>query len=143
MATNPNPPPELQEKDFIQESYGKDPMSFWIWVGVFAAVVLCSWGIGSWYYQTMSAQLSHSPFLQVTNREMSLFLWQFSDKMLQHVKDKTGYLKGFEYQNRIGIQSNLAEKYAVAPPELLFMYHTWSRLLKGEFTPRPIPRMEF
>lgn len=136
-------PKELDEKDFIQESYGKDPMSFWVWLAVFIAFVLCFWGIGSWYYRTMSVQLEQSPFLQVTNREMSIFLWQFSDKMPQHVKEKTGYLPGFDYQNRIGIKPNLAEKYVVAPPELLFLYHTWSRLLKDEFTPRPIPSSEF
>lgn len=35
------------------------------------------------------------------------------------------------------------ENYVEAPPELIFLYHTWDRLIKNEYTPRPIPVEEF
>lgn len=143
-SQEPEPPePELQEKDFIQESYGKDPKPFWAMVAVFAAVIVLFWGVGSWYYQTMETKLQESPFLQVTNRQMSVFLWQFPEYMPQHVKDKTGYLPGFEYRERLGVVLDSADEYVQAPSELLFLYHTWARLLKGYYVPRPISRIEF
>jgi hypothetical protein len=137
------PTRELQEKDFIQENYSKNPRPFWAMVAIFACVVAVCWGIGSWYYQAMETQQEESPFLQVTNRDMSVFLWQFPEYMPQHVKDKTGYLPGFEYRERIGVNIKAADDYVEAPPGLLFLYHTWSRLLKGYYIPRPISRVEF
>ncbi len=137
------PEQELQEKDFIQENYSKNPKPFWAMVAVFAAVIVLCWGVGSWYYQTMETQVESSPFLQVTNREMSVFLWQFPEYMPQHVQDKRGYLPGFEYRERLGVVLKAADDYVEAPPGLLFLYHTWARLLKDYYVPRPISRVEF
>lgn len=134
---------ELKEKDFIQPT-PKVGWSWWLaWVLLFAAIVAVFWGSGSWFYETMETQVEESPFLQVTNRQLSVFLWKFPQYMPQHVKNKTGYLPGFEYTNRVGIKKGEADAYCMAPPEVLYMYHTWSRLLSDEFIARPIPRMEF
>lgn len=134
---------ELQEKDFIQESYKKSPFTFWIYLAVTFAVLVFFWGAGSWYYKTLENKVEGSPFLQVTNRDLSVFLWQFTDKMPQHVKSKIGYLPGFDYQDRIGLKIQDADDFVLAPPELLFLYHTWDRLIRNEFAQRKIGRNEF
>ncbi len=134
---------ELSEKDFIDNTPPENMSPIWAIVLAFAALVAIFWGSGSWYYQTVELQFEKNPFLQVTNREMSVFLWQFPSYLPQHVKEKTGYLPGFDYQKRIGIKPEKADEYCHAPPELLFLYHTWNRLLKPEFIPRPIERAEF
>ena len=36
-----------------------------------------------------------------------------------------------------------ADQYVVAPPDVLFLYHTWHRLVSQEFTERKIPLPEF
>lgn len=137
------PVEELQEKDFIQENYSKNPWPFWSMLAVFLCVVVLFWGIGSWYYQTMETAIEESPFLQVTNREMSVFLWQFPEYMPQHVKEKTGYLPAFDYRERLGVSIDAVDEYVQAPPGLLFLYHTWARLLQDYEMPRPISRLEF
>ncbi|MCB1111189.1 MAG: hypothetical protein H7A37_00465 [Chlamydiales bacterium] len=137
------PDDELKEKDFIHEEYPKDPGLFWVWTAVFFAVVAVFWGVGSWYTKQIDEKVESSPFLQVTNRELSLFLWQFPQHMRQHVKAKTGYLPGFEYVDKIGIAEGLADVYAVAPPKVLFLYHTWDRLLRSQVPMRVVPPKEF
>jgi len=140
---NSDAPILLQEKDFIQENNGKSPRPFWSMLAIFAAVIALFWGMGSVYYQTMLERLEKSPFLQVTNRQMSLFLWQFPEYMPQHVREKTGYLPGFEYRARLGVTIQSVDAYVQAPPELLFLYHTWARLLQDYYIPQPILRVEF
>lgn len=136
-------PPDLPEKDFINEGYSKNPFPFWMWI-FFAAIVAClMWGSGSWYIQKMNTQVSSSPFLQVTNRDLSLFLWQFPEHMRINSANKTGYLTGFQYQNKVSMELESADSFAVAPPELLFLYHTWKRLISKEMPQRNIPVAEF
>lgn len=63
--------------------------------------------------------------------------------MRVHVKSKNGYLPAFEYAERIGLNPEYADDYVIAPPELLFLYHTWQRLLSAIVIPRKIPAGEF
>lgn len=143
-TANPDPPPELlQERAFIQENFKKTPRPFWTILAIFVALIVLFWGVGSWYYQTMEERFEGKPFLQVTNREMSLFLWQFPEYMPQHVAEKTGYLPGFDYREKLGVTLESADDYVQAPPDLLFLYHTWARLLREYYFSRPILRGEF
>lgn len=135
--------PELQEKDFIQERRGKDPSSFWIWLVLMALVAALLWGGRSWFLDQMQQRISLSPFLQVTNRQFSLFLWQHPEYMRAHARYKIGYLPGFQYGDAISVDPDLADQYVVAPPEVLFLYHTWHRLLGSTFFPEPISIVEF
>jgi len=43
----------------------------------------------------------------------------------------------------VTVDPKLADQYVSAPPELLFRYHTWDRLLRKNYFPRPIPMREF
>lgn len=137
------PGPELSEKNFINESYGKNPFPFWLWLFLVAALTIVFWGGASWYNQKLGRVFRDSPFLQVTNRELSLFLWENPEFMRINAKQKTGYLPAFKYVDKVTIELAQADEYANAPPELLFRYHTWERLLSKEFTPRPIPKEDF
>lgn len=137
-------PPQLSEKDFIHEPSSKDKFPFWLWGILFTMVVSLLWGSYSWYTQKITNEIESNPFLQVTNRQMSLFLWQFPEFMRINVKSgKSGYLPGFQYVQKISLEPEMADQYVSAPPELLFLYHTWDRLLNPEFVPRPIQLSEF
>lgn len=139
--TTPKPP--LSEKDFIHEGYKKDPFPLWLWLFLLTALLSLIWGSSSWYDGKLSLLVNESPFLQVTNREISLFLWQNPEYMRNNSKNKNGYLPGFQYIDKVTLNVVDADQYAVAPPELLFRYHTWHRLVSGEFTERAIPKKEF
>lgn len=136
-------PSELSEKDFIQERYSKNPFPFWLWLFLITTVTALFWGGSEWYYTKLGNLFDSSPFLRVTNRQISLFLWQNPEFMRVNAKSKNGYLTGFQYIDKVSIEEGYADNYAVAPPELLFRYHTWSRLVKDEFSARPIPIDEF
>lgn len=132
------PPPDVPEKNFIHEEYSKNPFPIYLWIFLIAIVACLIWGIYSWYNQTIATEQKKDPFLQVTNRQISLFLWQNPEYMRVNVKDKNGYLPGFKYQGKVGLEADAADQYVIAPPELLFLYHTWDRLIKDEFAQRPI-----
>jgi hypothetical protein len=141
MATNDD---GLPEDKFINESYSKNPSPFWIWLGVLAAVITFAWGTLNWLGIRMNEEVSSKPFLQVTNRQFSLFLWQFPQFMRGNMPAKLDNLPGFYYSNgKVGLKPEDAETTVRTPPEILFLYHTWDRLLKEEFTPRAIPLTEF
>lgn len=142
MAT-PNPDPELPEKDFIHEGYSKNPFPLWLWLFLLTTLVALLWGVGNWYSGKINLLLNASPFLQVTNRDMSLFLWQNPEFMRVNVKEKNAYLPAFNYVDKVTVDVADADHYVVAPPELLFRYHTWNRLVSKEFTERPIPLKQF
>ncbi len=132
----------LREDQFIHEGYKQNPYPMWMWVLILALVSALFWGGGSWYSQRMNEQFSSEPFLQVTNRQMSLFLWQFPEFMRAKARSKSGYMPGFQMK-QIAMDPQVADEYVVAPPEVLFRYHMWKRLIAHEFSPRPIPREEF
>lgn len=140
MAT---PEPELQEKDFINEGYSKNPFPLWLWFFLLVSFLALAWGMSNWYSDKVNYLFRESPFLQVTNRDLSLFLWQNPEYMRINAKEKANYLPAFKYIDKITVDIAYADHYAAAPPDLLFRYHTWSRLIKSEFTQRPIPAAEF
>lgn len=142
MTAKP-PDRKLQEKDFINESYASNPWPFWLWLVLLALLASLLWGGSSWVMQRLNVAIAESPFLQVTNRQFSLFLWQFPEFMRKHSPIKTGYLPGFQYEEKVTLYPGEAEKYVIAPPETLFLYHTWKRLIADEFVQRPIPLKEF
>lgn len=133
----------LEEKDFIHEEYGRNPFPFWGWLAAVIVAAFLFFGATRFYYSTLTDLYEGSPFLRVTNRELSLFLWQNPHHMRVHVKQKNGYLPAFEYAEKIGLIPRYADDYAIAPPELLFQYHTWKRLLGNYVIPRKIPADEF
>lgn len=58
-------------------------------------------------------------------------------------KKKNGYLPAFQYLDGVTVEPELADKWVQAPPEALFMYHTWKRLLGGYYFSRNIPQRMF
>ena len=141
MTTPPRK--ELSEKDFINEGYSKNPFPLWVWFFLLTTFLALIWGGSSWYNNKMSLLMRSSPFLQVTNREISLFLWQNPEFMRINAKEKNAYLPGFRYLDKVTPDTSQVDQYVVAPPELLFRYHTWKRLISKEFTQRQIPKKDF
>lgn len=144
---NPNQPssgnrPPLSERDFIQNRGPAAPLPFWLWLFLLVVVVALVWGSRGWYEGFLRKEKAHDPFLEVTNRNFSVFLWQFPSFMRRHASQKSGYLPGFLSTNE-NFTSETAEEFVSAPPDLLFLYHTWHRLLAPEFIGRSISPKEF
>ncbi len=133
----------LPDDKFINESYNSNPFFPWIWLFVVVAVAGVLWSISSQWSGMMEGWTSNRPFLQVSNRDMSVFLWQHPEYMRAHVRSKSGYLPAFNYKGTVAVDPVRAEEMVVAPPELLFRYHTWDRLLGGTVFNRPIAMREF
>lgn len=134
---------ELQEKDFIQERYGKDPYPFWLWFFILAAFTIGLWFVEGWIAREKSTEYVQNPFLQVTNRDLSLFLWQFPEKMRVNSSQKSSYLPAFQYEEKVSLFPDQADHWVSAPPELLFLYHTWKRQIGKVWFSRPISQAEF
>jgi len=143
MAAGNSEEKEIGDNELINEGYSKNPWPLWSWLFVIIGTMVFLWSIQSSYSGYITEKISESPFLQVTNREMSLFLWQNPIYMRVNSKTKSGYLTGFEYLEKVNIEEGFAEKIVAAPPELLFLYHTWARLLKSEVPPRKVTPQEF
>lgn len=62
--------------------------------------------------------------------------------MRVNATQKNGYLPGFLTDNA-NFERSKAEDFVSAPPDLLFLYHTWHRLLSIEPFVRPISPGEF
>jgi hypothetical protein len=135
--------PELSEKDFINESYSKNPYPLWLWLFLITTALALFWGLGNWYTGKINIVFKDNPFLQVTNRDLSLFLWQNPEYMRINSKEKANYLPAFKYLDKVTIDVAYADHFASAPPDLLFRYHTWDRLIKNEFTQTPIHAKDF
>lgn len=134
---------KLKEQDFIHEGYQKDPRPLWI----FVALVLLTGGayalMQNWQGSYVEEYREQSALLRVTNRDFASFLWQNPEWMRNNVRKRTGYLPGFDSSDRIGIKQGMAEELVVAPPEILYRYHVWKRLLGGIYFERPITRADF
>lgn len=135
---------QIQDKDLATKKPPKRDLSnFLVWMAVFFSAVLLLWGYSGFLIDFTKEVTENKPFLHVTNRDLSVFLWQFPNLLRQNVKSKTDYLTGFELEGRVGIKPGYADQRAIVPPEVLFLYHTWDRLLKEEFIERSISRSEF
>ena len=133
----------IKEENFIHEEQGKAALSLGVWIALSIAGFICIWFGANWFSFQIDNKINQSPFLQVTNRQMSLFLWQNPEKMRAHVKSRTGYLPDFQPAPKLTPKPNHADDYVAAPSEVLFLYHTWDRLISGYVFPKPIPRHEF
>ncbi|MCB1118831.1 MAG: hypothetical protein KDK65_02605 [Chlamydiia bacterium] len=131
----------IDEEEFINEGHQKNPLPFLLLLCIFGMVIALFWGGREWYMAQESA--TKSPFRQVTNRDFSLFLWQYPHLMRIHAPSKRDYLKSFQYQDKVNIFPGEADQFVDASPELLFHYHTWDRLLKPDEMVRRIPVDEF
>jgi hypothetical protein len=132
----------LAEKDFIQEGSTLGSLPVWIWIFLLSLLIISVLGTWNWYQSYSQDKKDERPFLDVTNRQFSVFLWQFPSFLRVNAPIKTGYLPGFE-TNAEGVQLSAVENNVSAPPDLLFLYHTWSRLLEPYYIPRSIPSVSF
>jgi hypothetical protein len=136
-------PQQSSGNKYNQEQVPKKSYPYWLWISLIAILVLLVLGINSWNSPRPSFATQNKPFFQVTNRELSIFLWQFPKYMRANVPYKTNYLPGFQYEEKFSMFPEYADNYVVANPEVLFQYHVWSRLIKDEWSERPIPLSEF
>jgi|GEM_PF-899338 len=138
----PVTPPPLSEGNFIQNGWTFTSLPFWVWLFLIAVIAALILGSEALYEEFLQKEKREAPFFEVTNREFSVFLWQFPSFMRMNVSRKVGYLPGF-FLRTPNIDPATSEEFIVAPPEVLFLYHTWLRLLYPEFVVRPIPPKEF
>ena len=136
-TTQPLKDKPLEEKDFIQENSLFAGLPVWIGIGLVCLIMITVTGTYNWYLSQMNQKKLTEPFLEVTNRQFSLFLWQFPNFLRINSAIKTGYLPGFETSEE-GIKLSEVDENVIAPPDLIFLYHTWKRLLVSQYIPRPI-----
>lgn len=133
----------LFEKNFIDNGLNKTFSVAWLWLFIITALLAVLWGIGALFREETACQVFKAPFLQVTNRKLSVFLWQYSSLMRINSNNKNAYLPGFQYIDGVNPELQMVDQYAVAPPEVLFLYHAWDRLIGCEFARRTISPEEF
>lgn len=136
-------PDDLSEKDFIYEGYQKNPWPAWIFLLVLLGMLALGWSFSDWRSNWLAQQRENNPFLQVTNRQISTFLWSNPEFMRANVRAKTDYLPGFRDDDKIHVIPTLADEYAIVPPEVLFRYHIWKEFLSGYVPDRKITVEEF
>lgn len=87
--TMPNTDPELSEKDFINNNgFKKNPFPAWLWLFLITTVIALLWGVGNWYTNKINILFRQSPFLQVTNRSLSLFFGKILNTCVLIVRKK-------------------------------------------------------
>lgn len=136
------PPPKedtLEERKFVQEKYSKDPSYFWIWMAIAAAILTLAWGLQSWYVKNESKN-EESPFAAVTQRQFSLFTAQFPE--FGSSSNKTALFSSSLY-GKDKINPSKLEERIEASAELLFLYHTWNRLIAAQQPIRAISSSQF
>ncbi len=134
---------ELSDQELISNPRRFDMRAAWIYFYVIALTVAVHvGGVGPVFSRQHRLQ-KENPFLQVTNRDFSLFLYQFPEYMRVNVSGKAGYLPGFQYSEKIGIEPGQADDYVSAPPEVLSLYHIWKGLVGDVLIPREIKEGEF
>lgn len=139
MTTGPN----LDEKDFFNQGNSYNPFPAWLWLAIFTIAAALIWGGKSWYIPEKTHQWSAGPFMDVNNREFSLFLWQNPEYMRINVSSRQNYLEGFQYLKKVTVEPEMADKRVIAPPKVVFLYHVWDRLLSADYIQRHIGLSEF
>lgn len=134
---------ELDEKDFIHEGIQKNPYPLWIWAFILFLILCLFWNYGNFADKHHTTSSNLTPFSNVTNRQLSVFLWQHPEFMRVNKKNVFGYLPGFSSKDKIRVIPKMADEIVKAPPETLFAYHTWNRLIGVYTFPRPITVPEF
>lgn len=81
--------------------------------------------LSQWYTQLQKIEKKHDPFLEVTNRDFSLFLNSFPS-FIPFAKHDT---QTEETVSNSLLQIDIDNTFVNAPEEVLFLYHTWHRLL--------------
>ena len=127
-----NHKPSLSEKDFIHESYQENPYPLVTWLFFIIILGVTILGVKEWQASFMEQQYAVRPFLQVSNRNFSIFLWQHPELMRVTVQKKSDYLPGFRAYGRPGIKDDKADDYVIVPPERLHHYHLWNRLIGNQ-----------
>ncbi|MCB1149498.1 MAG: hypothetical protein KDK48_04970 [Chlamydiia bacterium] len=121
----------IKDDQLINEGFRKNPKPLFKGVLILALLFLAILGIQWGLKRTLAERVADSPFNRVTNREMAVFLWQNPEFMRVNSKTKSGYLPGFQYLDSVAAEPELAGEFVVAPPEVLFLYHTWKRQIGG------------
>lgn len=133
-----DPQEPLEEKDFIREST-LSPTPFWIWFALFLLFVGLVWFAERSFHAVVGKEEGiEKAFYEVTERDFSVFLWQNPG-----LREEYSHLvpSFFASEKRPG--SQIAGQIVLAPPALLFLYHTWHRLLAPYQFRRPIPADDF
>ncbi|MDR3625124.1 MAG: hypothetical protein P4L16_08330 [Chlamydiales bacterium] len=134
---------KLSEKEFISgKLYHKETFSLWFCLVFLIVLIGILYSVFYTRDSWIEKKIDDNPFLQVTYREFSLFLWQNPEFMKINFKGPSEYLKNVK-EDKIGILPDFAESYVMAPPEVLFRFHLWKELLGKKLLSRPIFFQEF
>ena len=131
------------ERDFIPRKWHEHPRFIWILLFILV-IVWALFGIfGKWESLITREKRKELPFFQVTKRDFSLFLYQNPEFLRAKRFKRFGTLARITSLDEVRFVPPKADEYIVAPPDILFRYHVWDRLLGDSLAPRPISGEEF
>lgn len=107
----------------------KQRQLLWLFLALLLLVGVLLWLIGQWNAAILSQKQKESPFLQVTHRDFSVFLWQHPQFLRSQRGLRPGEWPQVHLPQEIPLSPEEASLYVDAPEEVLFRYHTWDRLL--------------
>lgn len=133
---------EINDEDLGKGSINRDFKPLWLSL---LLVLVVAGSIAAYQVLVDKAfknRQSMTPFLQVKNRDFSIFLFQNPQFMRANTKEKTGYLPGFREDN-VRLDPIHADDYVVVSPRVLFRYHVSNSLLGKDVPDRPILVQDF
>ncbi len=129
--------------ELVEDNEAASSKALWVFLALFLFVLAALWTIQEWQKEILSKKQFTTPFLQVTNRDFSLFLWQNPEFMCYNGKRRFGRCSYSNAEVNIQLIPEFADEYVAVPPEVIFRYHTWKRLLGDTLAPRSIHPGEF
>ena len=119
----------------------RSQLPIWASLLAFVALILLGYGVVHWVHVSRANTPYANPFLHVTNRDYSLFLWQ-NPEMIGQGRER-GYFSAFGAQgNESWLDPILADEMVVSPEYQLMRYHAWN-IYARDYLPqrtRPTPR---
>ena len=131
------------ERDFIPRKWHEHPSFIWILLFVLVGVWALFGIFGKWESLITREKRKELPFFQVTKRNFSLFLFQNTELLRAKRFKRFGTMARITSLDEVNFIPPKADEFIVAPPDILFRYHVWDRLLGESLAPRPIPGAEF
>lgn len=115
-----------------------DKRFLWAFILILIAFFILFWGVRAWG-SFLITRKTHKPFLYVTYRDFSNFLWQNPNYInLRNEPFLATYLPRYKDHPR-----RFADEIVLAPFDLIYQYHVWKRLLGNSLGKRPIYGSEF
>ncbi len=109
-----------------------NPMPLWLWILIIVGVFAFLWTGLNRIAISIADKREITFSKDITNRDISLFLWQNPKYMRIFAIKKSGYLPGFQSKGRVTPNLATVDDVAKGTQELIYLYTTW-KILIGDY----------